>query len=306
MLGLYSGQGEIESEIGETWVCLADVYTTQLMTSLRSQLDVYERISSKGLSDATLEPILSSIPDPFSAYGPPRNDEQIFSILGPNNLTSVTTSPNLNNVSPADGTTANDVISQLIMSPSTPAKGLSRVTSGAASPLVTEENGVASSNGGLGISLTAAATLALKNSTVMAAPSRMVSESADLFGTDGEDDGGDEASIFSGTEEEGSVTGKAPSNSSAGEGDGTAERLIKEKKKRRERAGRSNAKSRLKHSLSIINETKTGSSILPVRNALEARDVNIEDTETDVTAESEGDKTIGAAHDSANTNPTWW
>lgn len=283
----------------------ADVHIVQLMTSLRSQLDVYERISSKGLSDATLEPILSSIPDPFSAYGPPRNDEQIFSILGPNNLTSVTPSPDPNNTFPADGTAVNDVISQLIMSPSTPAKGLSRVTSGAASPLVTEENGGASTQGGLGISLTAAATLALQNSTAVAAPSKMVSGSADLFGTDGEDDGGDEASIFSGTEEEGSVTGKAHSNSSAGEGEGTAEKLIKEKKKRRERAGRSNAKSRLKHSLSIINETKTGSTILPARNALEARDVNIEDTETDVTAESEGDKTVGA-HDSANTNPTWW
>jgi hypothetical protein len=215
--------------------------------------------------------------------------------LGPNNLTSVTPSPDPNSTAPLDSTAANDVISQLIMSPSTPAKGLSRVTSGAASPLLTEEVVGASANGGLGISLTAAATLALQNST--AAPGKMVSGSADLFGTDGEDDGGDEASIFSGTEEEGS-------KSSAGEGDGIAEKLIKEKKKRRERAGR--AKSKLKHSLSIINETKSGAA--PIRNALEARDINVEVGEADNTVDSEGDKTIGA-HDDADKDPTkpgWW
>lgn len=287
-----------------------DFIQGKVMTSLRSQLDVYERISSKGLSDATLEPLLSSIPDPFSAYGPPRNDEQIFSILGPNNLTSVAPSPDPSHNPSIDGVaiSSSDVMNQLIMSPSTPAKGLSRVTSGATSPVNEEISGGPSTSslngGGLGISLTAAATIALQDNTANAANPKMVSGNADLFGTDGEDDGGDEASIFSGTEDEGAPSMLQKQNSTNGTVNvvpgTTAEKLIKEKKKRKERAGRANAKNRLKNSLSIIDESKGGSIN---RGALEARDTNV-DIGGDRTAHLEADKGLSA--DEATASQSWW
>lgn len=47
----------------------------------RSHLDISERLTSKGSSDPILEPLLSSIPDPFNSYGPERTEDQIFSIL---------------------------------------------------------------------------------------------------------------------------------------------------------------------------------------------------------------------------------
>ncbi|KDN43794.1 hypothetical protein K437DRAFT_237021 [Tilletiaria anomala UBC 951] len=53
---------------------------------VRSQLEIYDRISSKGLSDPVLEPLLASIPDPFDSYGPPKSEDQIFSILPPTSL----------------------------------------------------------------------------------------------------------------------------------------------------------------------------------------------------------------------------
>ena len=53
---------------------------------VRSQLEISDRISGKGLSDPILEPILSSIPDPFGSYGPPKTEDQIFSILPPTSL----------------------------------------------------------------------------------------------------------------------------------------------------------------------------------------------------------------------------
>ncbi|PWN52141.1 hypothetical protein IE53DRAFT_303795, partial [Violaceomyces palustris] len=53
---------------------------------VRSQIEISERISSKGLSDPILEPMLSTIPDPFDSYGPPKQDDQIFSILPPTSL----------------------------------------------------------------------------------------------------------------------------------------------------------------------------------------------------------------------------
>lgn len=263
------------------------------MTSLRSQLDVYERISSKGLSDPTLEPILSTIADPFSAYGPPRNDEQIFSILGQNNLTSVSPVGSGSQSAKGDAVTTSGVMSQLIMSPSTPAKGLSRVASGATSPLLNDDG----SSNGLGISLTAAATLARQNKV------NATQASVDLFGTDGEDEGEDEASIFSGTEEE-VGSSKAAKQSSAGEMEdgeapstgGTAQKLMKEKKKRRDRAVRANAKTRLKNSLSIIDESKGGPGAA-ARGALEARDVNVE-------SEVEADQTVTI--DDNGRAAGWW
>lgn len=49
---------------------------------IRSQLDFYEKIAGKA-SDPILEPMVMSIPDPFDAYGPPKEEGQIFSVLAP-------------------------------------------------------------------------------------------------------------------------------------------------------------------------------------------------------------------------------
>ncbi|WVQ83624.1 hypothetical protein IAT38_005765 [Cryptococcus sp. DSM 104549] len=49
---------------------------------VRSQLDFYEKIAGKA-SDPILEPLVMSIPDPFDAYGPPKEEGQIFSVLAP-------------------------------------------------------------------------------------------------------------------------------------------------------------------------------------------------------------------------------
>ena len=49
---------------------------------VRSQFDFYEKIAGKA-SDPVLEPMVTSIPDPFDSYGPPKEDGQIFSVLAP-------------------------------------------------------------------------------------------------------------------------------------------------------------------------------------------------------------------------------
>ncbi|KAG8903198.1 hypothetical protein FRB99_003610 [Tulasnella sp. 403] len=50
--------------------------------SVRSTLDVYDRITAKS-SDPHLEPLIIAVPDPFDTYGPPKSEQQIFSILPP-------------------------------------------------------------------------------------------------------------------------------------------------------------------------------------------------------------------------------
>lgn len=49
---------------------------------VRSQLDFYEKIAGKA-SDPILEPLVSSIPDPFDSYGPPKEEGHIISVLAP-------------------------------------------------------------------------------------------------------------------------------------------------------------------------------------------------------------------------------
>jgi hypothetical protein len=44
-------------------------------------------------SDPILEPMLQSIPDPFDSYGPPREEDQIFSILPPLSIMTKAPSP---------------------------------------------------------------------------------------------------------------------------------------------------------------------------------------------------------------------
>ncbi|KAK0519576.1 Dipeptidyl-peptidase 5, partial [Tilletia horrida] len=53
-----------------------------------SKLEVSERIASRSSSDPVLEPMLATIPDPFDQYGPPKQDDQILSILTPTSLLS--------------------------------------------------------------------------------------------------------------------------------------------------------------------------------------------------------------------------
>lgn len=62
----------------ETW----DTVLSKVAFVIRSQLDFYEKIAGKA-SDPILEPIVSSIPDPFDAYGPPKEEGRIFSVLSP-------------------------------------------------------------------------------------------------------------------------------------------------------------------------------------------------------------------------------
>lgn len=280
----------------------------QVISALRSQIDTHERIAGKGLSDPVLEPLLAGIPDPFSAYGPPCSDEHIYSILSHGVLDD---SPTKENVSaearglarasaPAEPIAKGQqplAPADFIMSPSTPSKGLSRVTSGAASPQVptledAEASGSASprdaiaagSRDGLGVSLMAAAELAQQDTPADATPKpkgdatrhaqvltaageSSAHPNAELFGTDGEDDGGDEASIFSGTEEDDGRWSLKDNGDDAGAASdgrtprqpGMAARIMAEKKRRREHAVRTSAKTRLKHALSTIDESKTQS-----------------------------------------------
>ncbi|KAI3482840.1 hypothetical protein L1887_54400 [Cichorium endivia] len=127
---------------------------------VRSQIEISERISSKGLNDPVLEQMLATIPDPFGSYGPPKHDGEIFSILppisllssgansihntsteAPTNETSVTDAePTPEDAKPSTGpashasasasasASATSVLPPNIMSPSTPSKGLSRAS----------------------------------------------------------------------------------------------------------------------------------------------------------------------------------
>lgn len=240
---------------------------------------MYERISSKGLTDPTLEPLLSAIADPFSAYGPPRSEDQIYSILG--GQQSLVGTPGIEGLAaaqghfddqghisdPSGGAATSSSAGRLIMSPSTPSKGLSR--SGAVSPPSEGSAAVVGPNNGLGISLAAAATLARASigggggagsgageaSTTVSAvagsgttttkPPNENSDDLDLFGKEGDEE--EEGSIFSGAEEdeENNEGVLSPSQSKL------------KAAKRRERAMRTSAARRLKHALSIIDEGKT-------------------------------------------------
>ncbi|SPO31856.1 related to IVY1 - phospholipid-binding protein [Ustilago trichophora] len=127
---------------------------------VRSQIEISERISSKGLNDPVLEQMLATIPDPFGSYGPAKQDGEIFSILPPISLlssganslhnTSTEAATNDTSVTDADLTSedarptgtaaaangsskAKPVLPANIMSPSTPSKGLSRGISSSSS-----------------------------------------------------------------------------------------------------------------------------------------------------------------------------
>ncbi|KAL1410327.1 hypothetical protein Q8F55_004334 [Vanrija albida] len=85
----------LESE-EEAW----DTVLGKVAFVIRSQLDFYEKIAGKA-SDPILEPLVMSIPDPFDAYGPPKEEGQIFSVLSPLGLDTGATppTPNLTRIS---------------------------------------------------------------------------------------------------------------------------------------------------------------------------------------------------------------
>lgn len=119
---------------------------------VRSQIEISERISSKGLNDPVLEAMLATIPDPFGSYGPAKQDGEIFSILPPISLlssgansvhdtsTEAAATTNETSVTHGDvrrqdakptpigvvGGKSKSVLPADIMSPSTPSKGLWR------------------------------------------------------------------------------------------------------------------------------------------------------------------------------------
>ncbi|KAN0064157.1 hypothetical protein ACQY0O_003324 [Thecaphora frezii] len=137
----------LESE-EEVW----EFITSKVALVVRSQIEISERISSKGLSDPILEPMLSAIPDPFGSYGPPKQEDQIFSILPPTSLLS--SASNSIHGGAAEGAAASgaangqpagangvatlaSISPASLMSPTTPSKGLTRnpnPASSAASP----------------------------------------------------------------------------------------------------------------------------------------------------------------------------
>ncbi|SPO31969.1 related to IVY1 - phospholipid-binding protein [Ustilago trichophora] len=129
---------------------------------VRSQIEISERISSKGLNDPVLEQMLATIPDPFGSYGPAKQDGEIFSILPPisllssgaNSIHNTSTEAATNDTSLTDAhLTSDDVrptpaaanatsnnkslLPPNIMSPSTPSKGLSRAISSSSSKTLT-------------------------------------------------------------------------------------------------------------------------------------------------------------------------
>ncbi|EJD01081.1 uncharacterized protein FOMMEDRAFT_135342 [Fomitiporia mediterranea MF3/22] len=83
---------EILEHEEEVW----DFVQGQVSLVVRSTLDVIDRFSAKA-SDPVIEPMLQSIPDPFDSYGPPKTEDQIFSILAPLSIfdNSATPSPKI-------------------------------------------------------------------------------------------------------------------------------------------------------------------------------------------------------------------
>lgn len=54
---------------------------------VRAEIDIYERVASKGIADPVLEPMMTNAMDPFSTFAT-RDEREIFSILPPLTMTS--------------------------------------------------------------------------------------------------------------------------------------------------------------------------------------------------------------------------
>ncbi|PAV20692.1 cytochrome P450 [Pyrrhoderma noxium] len=79
---------EIMDHEEEVW----DFVQGKVSLVVRSTLDVIDRITAKA-SDPVIEPMLQSIPDPFDSYGPPKSEDQIFSILAPLSIFNPSATP---------------------------------------------------------------------------------------------------------------------------------------------------------------------------------------------------------------------
>ncbi|TDL29319.1 hypothetical protein BD410DRAFT_779692 [Rickenella mellea] len=79
---------EILEHEEEVW----DFVQGKVSLVVRSTLDVFDRFAAKA-SDPVLEPMLQSVPDPFDSYGPPKPEDQIFSILPPLDILNNVPSP---------------------------------------------------------------------------------------------------------------------------------------------------------------------------------------------------------------------
>ncbi|WFD41515.1 hypothetical protein MPSI1_000145 [Malassezia psittaci] len=70
----YSDALEYEEQ---TW----EFVSSKVALLVRAQVEIAERLSSKASSDPVLESVAAAIPDPFNTYGPPKKEDEIFSIL---------------------------------------------------------------------------------------------------------------------------------------------------------------------------------------------------------------------------------
>ena len=150
----------LESE-EEVW----QLILSKVSLIVRSQIEISERISSKGLSDPVLEPMLAAIPDPFGSYGPPKQDDQIFSILPPTSLLSsasnsihaTPTASGEQNAAPSGS--SHPITPATLLSPSTPAPNLPRATpSSTTEPSDSPKHSRNDSSTGLGLSSISEAT----------------------------------------------------------------------------------------------------------------------------------------------------
>lgn len=69
----------------QTW----DFVCSKVALLVRLQVEILDRLSSKAVSDPVLDSITNAIPDPFCSYGPPKRDDQLFSILQPSHAATV-------------------------------------------------------------------------------------------------------------------------------------------------------------------------------------------------------------------------
>ncbi|WFC97073.1 hypothetical protein MBRA1_003738 [Malassezia brasiliensis] len=68
----------------QTW----DFLASKVGLLVRAQIEIAERLSAKASSDPVLESVTAAIPDPFHTYGPPKREDQLFTILQPSTVTS--------------------------------------------------------------------------------------------------------------------------------------------------------------------------------------------------------------------------
>ena len=74
-----------------TW----DLVSQNVLLLVRAQVDMADRLSSKAVQDPVLESLMAHMPDPFQSYGPPKRENELFSILQPTDASPTAPSPGL-------------------------------------------------------------------------------------------------------------------------------------------------------------------------------------------------------------------